>query len=574
MRSVFKQLKRYRTECIMAPLFKLLEAGFDLCVPIVVKLIMDIGIKNGDSAYVVKGCLVLAALGLIGLACAVTAQYFAAKAAVGTACGVRKELFAHLSSLSFSEADKLGRASMITRMTSDVNQLQSGINLTLRLFLRSPIIVFGAALMAFTINVRGALTFTVVIPVLAAIVFSIILAGIPLYLKTQSKLDMVTALTGESLKGARVIRAFNSEEREIGGFREANREHNKALKFSGKISALMNPLTYVTVNAGIIAIVYISGIEISSGNMSQGDLFAMYNYMSQILVELVKMATTIFTMTKAVACGHRIQAVLDTPTGMPACSTGASGEGNADEAVRFDGVSLNYSGTGDNTLDGISFSVMAGSTVGIIGGTGSGKSSLVGLIPRFYDVSSGSVSVFGRDVRDHDVEELRSLVGIVPQKAVLFCGTVRSNLLMGNGNATDDDMLTALRAAQALDFVEEKGGLDAPVEQLGRNFSGGQRQRLTIARALVRRPRILILDDSASALDLATEARLRKALRELDFSPTVFIISQRTSSIRHADNIVVLENGRAVGIGTHGELLERCLVYREIYDSQFKGGEE
>ena len=572
MRSVFDQLKRYRLECVMAPLFKLLEACFDLCVPLVVKAIMDVGIKSGDTSYVIKGCLVLVALGIIGLICAVVAQYFAAKAAVGTAAGMRRVLFAHLGTLSYKETDRLGKSSMITRMTSDINQLQTGINLTLRLFLRSPIIVFGAAIMAFTINVRVALTFVVVIPVLAVIVFSIILAGIPLYKGVQSRLDRVTKHTRENLAGVRVIRAFNKEKTEIDEFNRAVSEHTGAQRFTGMITALMNPLTYAVVNVGIIAIVYLSSAEIQVGNMTQGDLFAMYNYMSQILVELVKMANTIFTMTKAVACGKRIQSVLDLPSGMEispeseACDT--------DTAVEFDGVALNYTGSGENTLDSISFSVKKGSVVGIIGGTGSGKSSLVNMIPRFYDATEGNVKVFGRNVKEYEPELLRALVAVVPQKAVLFTGTVRSNLLWGRRDATDEELLKALELAQAADFVAEKGGLDAPVEQFGRNFSGGQRQRLTVARALVSRSPILILDDSASALDFATEARLRRAIASLDYSPTVFIISQRTSSISHADNIVVLDDGRTVGIGTHGDLLVGCDVYREIYESQFKGGEE
>ncbi len=571
MKSVFKQLKHYRLECIMAPLFKLLEACFDLFVPIVVKLIMDVGIKNNDKAYIIKGCLVLVALGIIGLICAVVAQYFAARAAVGTATKMRHILFEHLGGLSYLESDKLGKSSMITRMTSDINQLQTGINLTLRLFLRSPIIVFGAMIMAFTINTKVALTFAVIIPVLAAIVFTIILAGIPLYKKVQGRLDRVTNKTRESLAGVRVIRAFNMEKSAIDEFNQANLEHTHIQKFTGKITALMNPLTYVVVNIGIIAIVYYSSAEINVGNMSQGDLFAMYNYMSQILVELVKLANTIFTMTKAVACGQRIQAVLDTNVGMSVEKETELGDTSL--AVEFKNVNLNYTNSGEDTLENINFDVKQGTTVGIIGGTGSGKTSLVNLIPRFYDASCGEVRVFGKNVREYELDLLREQIGVVPQRAVLFKGTIRSNLLWGKTDATEEEIWNALEVAQAKDFVLDKGGLDTPVEQFGRNFSGGQKQRLTIARAILRRAPIIILDDSASALDFVTEAKLRHELKNLDYNPTVFVISQRTSSISHADKIIVLDDGQAVGIGSHQELLESCEVYKEIYESQFSGGE-
>lgn len=572
MKPVLKYLKKYKLECFMAPLFKLLEACFDLLVPIVVKSIMDVGIKNKDTSYIINGCLILVALGIIGLTCALIAQYFAARAAVGTATKLRHSIFSHLQRLSYTESDKLGRSSMITRMTSDINQVQTGVNMALRLLLRSPIIVFGAAIMAFGISPRAATTFAAVIPVLAIIVFTIILAGIPLYKKVQSKLDKVTSVTRENLNGVRVIRAFNNEQREIDGFAEVNNAHTDIHNFTGKITALMNPLTYVVVNLGIIAIVYLSALEIDSGNMTQGDLFALYNYMSQILVELVKLANTIFIITKAVACGHRLQNVLETPTGMEIDQT--SDVKDNDIAVEFSNVGLKYNGNSEPSLQNISFKVKKGMTVGIIGGTGCGKTSLVNLIPRFYDASEGEVRVFGRKVGSYDLEELREQIGIVPQKAVLFKGTVRSNLQWGKKDADDKELWTALEIAQAKDFVEEKeGGLDACVEQLGRNFSGGQRQRLTIARAIVRRAPIIILDDSASALDFATEAKLRQALKDLDHSPTVFIISQRTSSISHADIIVVLDDGKAVGIGTHEDLLSSCDVYKEIYDSQFKGGE-
>ncbi len=574
MKAVLKYLKNYKLECVMAPLFKLLEACFDLLVPIVVKMIMDVGIKNGDRGYVISGCLVLVVLGFIGLTCAVVAQYFAAKAAVGTATGLRHTLFSHLQRLSYSNADRLGKSSMITRMTSDINQVQSGVNMFLRLFLRSPIIVFGAMIMAFTLNKRVALTFVAVIPALAVVVFTVILAGIPLFKRVQSRLDKVTSLTRENLGGVRVIRAFNKEESEISEFNEANHAHTATQRFAGMITALMNPMTYVLVNLGIIAVVYLSSAQIDAGDMTQGDLFAMYNYMSQILVELVKLANTIVLMTKAVACGHRIQSVLDTPTGMD-IEQGVNEVSENAPAVEFYNVTLNYSGEGEATLEGVDFKVERGETVGIIGGTGSGKSSLVNMIPRFYDASAGEVRVFGKNVKEYDLETLRDSISVVPQKAVLFKGTVRSNLLWGNKNADDEQLNYALDIAQASDFVAEKdGGLDAPVEQFGRNFSGGQRQRLTIARAIVKKAPILILDDSASALDFATEAKLRHALTRLDYDPTVFIISQRTSSISHADKIIVLEDGAVVGIGRHGELLESCSVYKEIYDSQFKGGEE
>ncbi len=573
MRSVFKILKKYRLECFLAPFFKLLEACFDLFVPIVVKSIMDIGIKNADTSYIVHGCLILVALGIVGLICAVIAQFFAARAAIGTSTGLRRELFKHLGGLSYTEADKLGRSSMITRMTSDINQVQTGVNMTLRLFLRSPIIVFGSMIMAFILTPMSLPVFAFVIAVLAAVVFSIILAGIPLYKRVQSRLDLVTGSVRENLSGVRVIRAFNREGDEISDFMDKNNKHTDIQNFTGKITALMNPLTYVTVNVGIIAIVYLSSAEINVGNMTQGDLFALYNYMSQILVELVKLANTIFTITKAVACGNRVQAVLDTPLGMPVKDGDTVIDATA-PAVEFRRVGLTYHGAGAPTLENIDFSAERGSTVGIIGGTGSGKTSLVNMIPRFYDASEGEVRVFGRDVREYETDELRESIGIVPQKAVLFKGTIRSNLLWGRESATDEELWAALDAAQASDFVREKdGGLDAPVEQFGRNFSGGQRQRLTIARAIVRRAPIIILDDSASALDFATEARLRQSLKKLDHEPTVFIISQRTSSISHADRIIVLDGGEAVGIGTHSELLESCDVYREIYDSQFKGGD-
>ena len=574
MKAVFKFLKHHKLECFVAPLFKLLEACFDLLVPIVVKSIMDVGIKNGDVSYIINGCLILVALGVIGLTCALVAQYFAARAAVGVATGLRHEVFSHLQKLSYSESDKLGKASMITRMTSDINQLQSGVNMALRLFLRSPIIVFGAMIMASIISPESLAIFAIVIAALSIIVFGVILAGIPIYKKVQSKLDRVTGITRENLSGVRVVRAFNKEDAEIEEFMEANNAHTDIQNFAGKISALVNPLTYVAVNLGIIAVVYTASVQIDAGNLTQGDLFALYNYMSQILVELVKLANTVFLMTKAAACGHRVQAVLDTPTGMRVFENYKKAEQSKEYAVEFDNVTLTYGSAGAPSLENISFKVKAGSTVGIIGGTGSGKTSLVNMIPRFYDASEGAVRVFGKDVKAYDSEELRRQIGIVPQKAVLFKGTVRSNLEWGKDGATDEELWQALDIAQGKDFVVSKeGGLDAPVEQLGRNFSGGQRQRLTVARAIVRRAPIIILDDSASALDFVTESKLRHAIAGLDYDPTVFIVSQRTSSISHADLIIVLDDGRAVGMGSHDELLKSCDVYREIYDSQFKGGE-
>ena len=580
MKTVLQYLKKYKLECFMAPLFKLLEACFDLFVPVVVKMIMDVGIKNGDTSYIIHGCLVLVALGIIGLTCSIIAQYFAARAAVGTSTGLRHTLFAHLQGLSYSNADKLGKSSMITRMTSDINQVQNGVNMFLRLFLRSPIIVFGAMIMAYAIdfaddgNIGIAHTFAVIIPALAVVVFTVILAGAPLFRKVQGKLDRVTGKTRENLNGVRVIRAFSKEQSEIEEFNRANHEHTKGQRRAGMLTALMNPMTYVLVNIGIISVVYFSAIEINTGSMTQGDLFAMYNYMSQILVELVKLANTIVLMTKSIACAKRIQSVLDIPTGMES----EKGTSEADEnapAVEFKNVTLNYSGEGDATLENIDVAVKAGETVGIIGSTGSGKTSLVNMIPRFYDASAGEVRVFGKNVKEYDLEDLREKVAVVPQKAVLFKGTIKSNLLWGNENATDEQLAYALEIAQAADFVSEKeGGINAPVEQLGKNLSGGQRQRLTIARAIVKNAPILILDDSASALDFATEARLRHALGQLGDDTTVFIVSQRTSSISHADKIIVLDDGRIVGLGKHDDLLESCSVYREIYDSQFKGGDE
>lgn len=570
MRFVLKHLKKYRLECFFAPFFKLLEACFDLFVPLVVKDIIDVGIKNGDKNYIYTRILILVALGIIGLACALTAQFFAAKAAVGASTSMRRALFSHLTGLSYTETDGLGTSTMITRMTGDINQVQTGVNMTLRLFLRSPIIVFGAMIMAFLVNPRTAWIFAILIPVLAIIVFSIILAGIPLYRRVQARLDRVTLATRENLSGARVIRAFNLEDKETRDFTEANREHTSAQKLAGKVSALMNPLTYVCVNLGIIALIYFAAPEINEGGMLQGDLVASYNYMTQILVELVKLATTIFTVIKAIACAKRISAVFDIPTTDNGAETASDDEGEPDVAVEFSGVSLTYKGGADDSLTDVSFKAMKGQTIGIIGGTGCGKTSLVNLIPAYYTASSGRVSVFGKDVNNYSKDSLRSMISTVPQKSVLFKGTIRDNLLWGNENATDEEMWEALRIAQADEFVREKdGGLDAPVSQKGKNFSGGQRQRLCIARAIIKRAPILILDDSASALDFATEARLRAEISRLDYDPTVFIVSQRSSSISHADKIIVLEDGKVEGMGTHNELLSTCEIYKEIYESQF-----
>lgn len=579
MRKLLIYMKEYRKESVCAPLFKLLEASFELLVPLVVARIIDVGIENRDTGYILRMCLLMAGLGAIGLVCSVTAQYFSAKAACGFAAKLRHVLFAHVQGLSFTGQDEIGTSTLITRMTSDINQVQSGVNLFLRLFLRSPFIVLGAAVMAFTVDAKAALVFVVVIPILCVIVFGIMLISIPLYRHVQERLDRVVCVTRENLLGARVLRAFCREPQEIQAFDAGNEALVKIQLLSGRISALMNPLTYVVINAALLALLYVGAVRVDIGIISQGSVVALINYMSQILVELVKLANLIITVTKAIACGNRIQAVLETPTGMPVreAVTGHTNEpppaqhsGQDNIAVCFDHVSFRYQGAGADALSDLTFSVRRGETIGIIGGTGSGKSSLVGLIPRFYDVREGSVRVNGVDVRDYPLEELRGRVGIVMQKAVLFKGTIRSNLLWGNEGATDEDMREAVRTAQAEDVVfRAKDGLDTAVEQEGRNFSGGQKQRLTIARALVRKPEILILDDSASALDFATDARLRKAIRELPGDMTVFIVSQRTSSIAQADKIIVLDDGRVAGIGTHEELLESCAVYQETYYSQF-----
>ena len=576
MKIFLRCLGMYPKESVLAPLFKLLEACFDLCVPLVVAAIIDRGINEGNQPLLWQLCGVLVLLAFVGLASAITAQYFSARAAVGSAARMRRELFAHMQSFTYAQTDRMGTATMITRMTSDINQLQTGVNITLRLLLRSPIIVFGAMIMAFTIDKRLAVVFAATIPLLAVVVFGVMLGGVPLYKRVQSRLDQVTAITRENLSGVRPIRAFRKEGEQIASFSDANRKQTSLQNKAGMLTAVMNPVTYVIVNMAAILLISKGAVAVDSGDLTQGEVVALVNYMGQILVELVKLATSIFTVTKAVACGNRIEAVLDMPTGMAVTPApdGAPAAAENTPAVIFDNVTMTYDRGGEPSLQGISFTARRGMTVGIIGGTGSGKSTLVNLIPRFYEATEGSVTVFGLPVACHEPAALRGRIGVVPQKAELFKGTVRSNLCFGCETATDEELWKALETAQAADFVREKeGGLDAIVEQKGRNFSGGQKQRLTIARALVGSPDILILDDSASALDFATDARLRKALRELSGDPTVFIVSQRTSSIKGADLIIVLEEGRAVGMGTHDELMTNCEVYREIHQSQFKGGE-
>ena len=564
MKKLLVYLKDYIKESILGPLFKLLEALFELFVPLVIAAIIDTGIENGDTGYIIKMCLVLVLLGFVGLAFSITAQYFAAKASVGFVSKIRHVLFGHIQSLSYSELDQIGTSTLITRMTSDMNQVQNGMNLALRLLLRSPFVVFGAMIMAFTIDVPSAMIFVYVTIVLLIVVFGIMLGSIPLYKKVQQKLDAVMTVTRENLTGVRVIRAFCKEDEETVNFVTKN-ELTASQKFVGKISALMNPVTYVIINLAIIWLIHTGAVRVEAGILTQGAVVALYNYMSQILVELIKLANLIINITKSIACGNRIQAVLDIKPDLESGSSSCN-EGS----VEFDHVNLRYKNAGADSLSDITFTAAKGETIGIIGGTGSGKSSLVNLIPRFYDAASGEVKVGGVNVKDMDVEQLREKIGVVPQKAVLFHGTIRENMQWGVTNASDDEIMEAIEAAQGLDVIKAKGGLDCEIEQGGKNLSGGQRQRLTIARALVKKPEILILDDSASALDFATDAALRKSLRELDYHPTVFIVSQRTSSIQHADRIIVLDDGAAVGIGTHDELMKSCSVYQEIYNSQFK----
>ena len=567
-------LKDYKKESILAPLFKLLEAFFELMVPLVMANIIDYGISNRNMGYIGKMGLVLLLLGVVGLASSITAQFFAAKAAVGVSTKLRQALFDHIEDLSFTDIDKAGTSTMITRMTSDVNQVQSGINMTLRLFLRSPIIVFGAMIMAFTIDVKCALIFVVAIPLLSIVVFGIILSTIPMYKKVQSRLDQVLGITRENLTGVRVIRAFHQEAKEEERFRENNEALSAMQIFVGKISACMNPVTYVIVNGAIIALIYTGAVQVNIGNLSQGEVVAIINYMNQILVELVKLANLIVTMTKALACADRVASVFE--IGTDAAYVGAQNQKLADKVDKsapfldFKHVSLTYQGAGAPTLQDMNFTVNRGDTVGIIGGTGSGKTSLVNLIPGFYPATEGEILLEGRDIRTMSDEELRGRIGVVPQKAVLFKGTIRSNLQWGKPDATEEEMWKALELAQASEVVDGKPGkLDATVAQNGKNFSGGQRQRLTIARALVRNPEILILDDSASALDYATDAKLRAAIRTLEDKTTTFIVSQRASTIRHADKIIVLDDGEIAGMGTHDELLKDCTVYQEIYYSQY-----
>ena len=580
MKKLLVYLKDYKKESVLGPLFKLLEATFELIVPLVMAAIIDTGVATGDKSYIMKMCMVLVLLAVIGLTCSITAQYFAAKAAVGFATKLRHALFAHIESLSFTEMDTVGTATLITRMTSDVNQVQNGVNLVLRLFLRSPFIVFGAMVMAFTIDVKAALVFVVTIPLLSIIVFGIMLISIPLYKKVQSALDKVLGITRENLTGSRVIRAFNKEDDEKVHFNENNDLLTRAQIYVGKISALMNPLTYVIINGAIVVLVWTGAVRVDNGYITQGEVVALINYMSQILVELVKLANLIININKSIACGNRIQSIFE----MQPSITDGSGQKvdkvrtdtadrseEAEYAVEFSHVGLTYAGAGDDSLTDIDFKVKKGETIGIIGGTGSGKSSVVNLIPRFYDVTSGFIKVDGKDVKDYPLEELRGKIGTVLQKAVLFHGTIRENLKWGNPDATEEDLNRAITVAQAKEFVDNKEGrLDFEIEQGGKNLSGGQRQRLTIARAVVKKPEILILDDSASALDFATDAALRKAIREMEGETTVFIVSQRAASIQHADRIVVLDDGKIVGLGTSEELLESCEVYQEIYNSQFK----
>lgn len=572
MRKLLVYLKGYEKETILGPLFKLLEASFELIVPLVMAAIIDNGVANSDKPYIMKMCMILFLLAVVGLTCSITAQYFAAKAAVGFSTKLRHALFEHIQTLSFSEMDTVGTSTLITRMTSDVNQTQNGVNLVLRLFLRSPFIVFGAMIMAFTIDFKAALIFVVTIPLLSVIVFGVMLVSIPLYKKVQAALDKVLGITRENLTGSRVIRAFNKEDDETENFNESNDALTMIQLFVGKISALMNPLTYVIINGAIVVLIWTGAVRVNSGYITQGQVVALVNYMSQILVELIKLANLIININKSIACGNRIQSVFEMQSSVldPKEAVSIEKDKEGVPAAEFSHVSLTYAGAGEESLTDIDFVVQKGETVGIIGGTGSGKSSVVNMIPRFYDATGGSVKVNGVDVRDYTLKDLRSRIGMVLQKAVLFKGTIRENLLWGNENATDEELMQALTIAQAKEFVDKKeGGLDFMIEQGGKNLSGGQRQRMTIARAVVKKPEILILDDSASALDFATDAKLRMAIRDMEEKATVFIVSQRAASIMFADKIIVLDDGKIVGMGTHEELLKQCEVYQEIYYSQF-----
>lgn len=570
MKKLWKYMRDYRREGILAPLFKLLEASLELLVPLVMAQIIDTGIANGDGGFILSRCGILAALAAVGLVCSITAQYFAAKASVGFAAKLRSTLFKHIQSLSYSKLDTLGTGTLIARITGDINQVQSGMNLALRLLLRSPFVVFGAMIMAFTIDVKAALVFVVTIPLLSIVVFGIMLWSIPMYKKVQARLDKVLGITRENLSGVRVIRAFCKEDEERREFGERNAALIKLQLMVGRVSAAMNPGTYIMINLGIAVLIYVGALRVDSGILTQGQVVALYNYMSQILVELVKLASLIITITKALACAGRVSAALDVESDMHGADTMPK-EIDTDEEVRFENVEFGYATGGEPALSGISFSVKKGETMGIIGGTGSGKSSLVSLIPRFYDATGGHVYIKGNEVKDYPLGALREMVGMVPQKAVLFKGTIRENLRWGSADATEEEMERALSDAQALEIVKAKPeGLDSSVAQNGKNLSGGQRQRLTIARALIKKPEILILDDSASALDYATDLALRRSLAALSYKPTVFIVSQRASSILHADKIAVLDEGKMVGLGTHEELMRTCPVYREIYYSQYE----
>lgn len=569
MSKLLKYLKKYKIESILAPFFKLIEVAFELTVPLIVSTIIDIGIENGDKIYIIKRCLLLGLLGILGLCSTLVAQYFSAKASVGFASDIRHALFKHIGKLSYSQLDSLGAPTLITRLTGDINQVQTGTNLTLRLVLRSPFVVFGAVIMAFTVDAKSSLVFVVAVPALAAVVFAIMLVCIPMYRKVQQKLDGLLSKTRENLLGTRVVRAFCKEEEEIADFDAKNNALTEMQTAVGRISAFMNPATFVLINLAIIALIYVGAIRVDSGDISRGAVVALYNYMSQILVELIKLANLIISVTKAIACGNRIQSVLDIEPGtVPGTVT--DGNENSEYSVEFDKACLSYNGS-EESLHNIDLKIKRGSSIGVIGSTGSGKTSLVNLIPRFYDVTGGCVLVDGVDVRDYDTKALRSKIGVVSQKKALFAGTVRDNIRFGKQDATDEEIWQALETAQAKQMIEDKSGqLDFVLEQEGKNLSGGQRQRMTIARALVRKPEVLILDDAASALDYATGAALNKALRNTDFAPTVITVSQRVAAIRNADTIVVLDEGEIVGMGTNDELLRSCEVYKEIFDSQLE----
>lgn len=569
MSKLLKYLKKYKIESILAPFFKLIEVAFELTVPLIVSTIIDVGIENGDKVYIIKRCLLLGLLGILGLCSTLVAQYFSAKASVGFASDIRHALFQHIGKLSYSQLDSLGAPTLITRLTGDINQVQTGTNLTLRLVLRSPFVVFGAVIMAFTVDAKSSLVFVVAVPALAAVVFAIMLVCIPMYRKVQQKLDGLLSKTRENLLGTRVVRAFCKEEEEIADFDAKNNALTEMQTAVGRISAFMNPATFVLINLAIIALIYVGAIRVDSGAISRGAVVALYNYMSQILVELIKLANLIISVTKAIACGNRIQSVLDIePATVPGTVT--DGNENSEYSVEFDGACLSYNGS-EESLHNIDLKIKRGSSIGVIGSTGSGKTSLVNLIPRFYDVTGGCVLVDGVDVRDYDTKALRSKIGVVSQKKALFAGTVRDNIRFGKQDATDEEIWQALETAQAKQMIEDKSGqLDFVLEQEGKNLSGGQRQRMTIARALVRKPEVLILDDAASALDYATGAALNKALRNTDFAPTVITVSQRVAAIRNADTIVVLDEGEIVGMGTNDELLRSCEVYKEIFDSQLE----